>query len=106
LSERQRASIIELDAMTSTCARTRFRHALNRVASTVALTFSTPESAYKSGRPLVKARLDRPGEDLAGEVVDDRVEVRLGAVEQPHDTYVDVPDFVCSCRTDQREHAS
>ena len=51
LSERQNASIIELEKVTSTWASTRSRQALNNVASTSPLTFSIPESAYSTGRP-------------------------------------------------------
>src|ERR1035438_1340212 len=42
----------------------------------------------------IEWRTDGPGKDLPGEVVDDRVDVCLGAVEQLQDRHVDVPDFV------------
>jgi len=43
LRERHHATMIELENVTSTCARTRWRRAARSVASTAALTFSTPE---------------------------------------------------------------
>jgi hypothetical protein len=45
MGERQNASIIEFEKVTSTWASTRSRHALNNVASTTPLTFSIPASA-------------------------------------------------------------
>ena len=42
----------------------------------------------------IEACADSPGENLAGEVVDDGVDVRFGAVKQPEDRNVDVLDFV------------
>ncbi len=43
----------ELEKPTSTWARMRSKHALNKVALTALLTFSMPESAYSNGRPAI-----------------------------------------------------
>jgi hypothetical protein len=43
----------ELEKPTSTWARMRSKHALNKVALTALLTSSTPESAYSNGRPAI-----------------------------------------------------
>jgi len=36
---------------------------------------------YTAGRSRIETRADGPGQDLSREVVDDGVDVRLGAVE-------------------------
>jgi hypothetical protein len=49
---------------------------------------------YPAGRSGIETRADGPGQDLSREIVDDGVDVRLGAVEQLYDRDVDVPKFV------------
>jgi hypothetical protein len=46
----------------------------------------------------IEAAGDRPREDSSGEVVDDRVNARLRAIEQLDDRHVDMPGVVRSTR--------
>ena len=49
---------------------------------------------YLASHRGIEASTDGPGEDLPREVVNDGVDVRLGAVEQLEDRDVDVPDLI------------
>lgn len=58
----------------------------HRASRCVAHDVGGPRRGELSGEP--------PGEDPAGKIVDDRVEVQACAIEQPDDRHVHVPDRV------------
>lgn len=112
--ERQNASIIELDSVTSTWARTRRRdsaeqsgvdggvdvldarvgHDGDRWSRDGVVEMSTSGDEHLAGCGGIEAPSDGPSQDLPREVVDDGVDVGFGAVEQFEDGDIHVPDFV------------
>ena len=100
---------MELLKLTSTWASTRRTTPSSMSWSTLAFTFSTPESATTVGvrcqilpsfpqdfarRDGIESSRKAPRQDPAREVVDDRMKVALRVIEKPDDRHVDVPVLV------------